>query len=166
MKQFLRTVRQGRWLKYPDIDWLDDDGALQGDVFCDIQTTCCQLSVFRVNNDGDRQRVITALASKRNHVALLDYVIFDDSDLDSLGITVQQTEGDTPDTVANELHYELGGLTVARLVHLANIVSVGTHKRITKKEIKSGLQEAVKAGQLNTAKIDSEKMRVDLQLDT
>ena len=72
----------------------------------------------------------------------------------------------TPDTVANELHYELGGLTVARLVQLANIVSAGAHKRITKKEIKSGLQKAVKASQLNTAKINSEKMRADLQPDT
>ena len=168
----MRTVRQGRWLKYPDIDWLDDGGTLQGDVFCDIQTTCCQLSVFRVNSSsnnnydgGDIQRVISALASERSRIDLLDYAIFDDSDLASLGITVQQTKG----------YPRHGSQRVALRTWRAEGITACTAGKYcvcrytqtnNKKRDQVGVAKSCKASQLNTAKIDSEKMRADLQPDT
>lgn len=147
MKQFLR-VRQSKWFKHPGVDWLED-GELQGNAIDDIQTQNCLLSVFRVNSEADRQRVAVALAATKDYLANVDYVVFEDSDLEPLGITVQQTKGHTPDETANDLHYELGNLTVRRLVRLAEIVSCGEHKRIPKKKIGLWLQEAAREGRLN-----------------
>lgn len=148
MKQFLRGVRQSKWFKHPGVDWLED-GELQGDALGDIQTKNCLLSVFRVNSEADRQRVATALAATKDHLTNVDYVVFADSNLDSLGITVHRTKGHTPDEGANDLHYELGNLTVRRLVQLAVILSCGEHKRIPEKKIGLWLQEAIKEGKLN-----------------
>ena len=162
MKQFMRTIRQGRWHKCPAINWLEN-GELQSDALCDITTKGCMLSVYRINNEIDRQRVIVALAANRKCIVNLDYAVFEDSALDSLGITVQQTEGSTPDAVANELHYELGNLTVRRLAQLAKIVSAGQHKRISRKRIKLWLQGAANTGHLDRSRITSKKILEVLQ---
>ena len=161
MRQFLRSIRQGRWYRYPVVDWLDD-GELQGDALSDIRTQDCRLSVYRVTSDADRQRVAVALAATRNEFSNMDYAVFVDSDLDALGITVQPTEGDTPDEAVNELHYELGNLTVKRLALLAKIVSVGEHRRIRQKQIKVLLQEAARSGRLDMARVKFQKMRESL----
>lgn len=89
----------------------------------------------------------------------MDYAVFADSDLESFGITVQQTEGETPDTEVNKLHYELGNLTINRLVQLATIISAGEHKRVLERKIKTLLHEAASAGQLKKTKVESQKMR-------
>ncbi len=151
MKQFFRVIKQPRWFKCSNADGLNE-GDLQGDAFSDIQTSNCQLPVFRVSNENDKQRVITAYAATRHYVDYLAYAIFEDSDFDSLGITVEQTEGKTPDTVVNEMHYLLGELTATRLVELARIISVGKHDRKLKKQIKFELQKAVRSDQLDPVK--------------
>ena len=66
-------------------------------------------------------------------------------------IRLQQTPGRTPDSEVNNLHYELGKLTVDRLARLATIISAGMPKRMPEKRIKALLHEAVSTGQLNKA---------------
>lgn len=158
MKEFLRTTRRSRWYKYPLVDWLDE-GELQGDALSDVKTCGGKLSVFSVANDADIQRVAVALAANREDFSNMDYAVFGDSSLRALGITVQHTEGDTPDESVNELHYELGNLTVERLALLTEIVSAGEHKRILQKQIKELLSEAAQCRQLDEKRIKYEKMR-------
>lgn len=157
MSQFLRSVRQGRWYKYPDVEWLEA-GEIQADALSDIQTKDGRLSVYRVANDYDIQRV-AALAANRDKITNIDYVVFTGANLDSLGITVRPTEGKTPDGAINRLHCELGNLTAKRLVQLAGVVSAETHKRIQKRQIKERLQEAASAGHLDKARVASQKVR-------
>lgn len=161
MRQFMRIVRQGRWFKYPVVDWLGD-GELQGDALSDIRTQDCRLSVYGVSDEVDRQRVAVALAATREEISHMDYAVFSDSSLDSLGITVQATEGDTPDKTVNRMHYELGNLTVKRLAWLAEIVSAGKHERIWQRQVKALLQEAAGAGRLDKTKVRYQKMRESL----
>lgn len=158
MNQFLRSVRQGRWHKYPQIDWLEA-GELQGDALKDVLTRNGRLSVYRVANETDRQRVVVALAATKEHIENIDYAVFADSDLASLGITVLDVRGDTPDEVVNELHYELGNLTVKRLIRLVEIISFGEHKRVQRGEVEKQLQEAVRSGHLNNRRVKPKKIR-------
>ena len=132
MRQFLRTVRQARWHKYPEIAWLVE-GELQGDVLTDMSTDRGRLSVYRISNEDDLQRVITALAATRDNVANLDYAIFEDSELGSLGITI--SNGGYNNQWA---HYELGNLSARRLARLAEVVSAGNHDRVSEKLIRAG----------------------------
>ena len=162
MRQFLRTVRQARWHKYPEISWLVE-GELQGDVLTDMSTDKGRLSVYRINNEDDLQRVITALAATRDNMANLDYAIFEDSELGSLGITISQTDGNTADMTTNGLHYELGNLSARRLARLAEVVSAGNHDRVPEKLIRAWLQDAASTGHLDRTKIKSEKMQNALQ---
>lgn len=163
MRLFLRVVRQRRWIRQPDEDWLED-GELKGDALSDLNTQDGRLSVYTVSSEADKQQVAVAVAATRQNFSNMDYVVFSDSDLERFGITVQQTPGGTPDSRVNDLHYELGKLTVDRLVQLATIISVETPKRILEKRIKILLLEAVSTGQLNNTNAMSQKMREKLEL--
>ena len=163
MRLFLRAVRQRRWLRKPEDVWLDD-GELKGDALSDLNTRNGRLSVYTVSSDTDKQQIAVALAATRRNFSNMDYVVFSDSNLRQSGISVQQTPGETPDSEVNNLHYELGKLTVDRLVRLATIISVGKHKRILRKQIEALLHEAASTGQLNNVDAMSAEMREKLGL--
>ena len=163
MRLFLRVVKQRRWVRQPDEDWLED-GELKGDALSDLNTQHGRLSVYTVSSEVDKQRVAVALAATRQSFSNMDYVVFSDSDLKSFGITIQQTPGRTPDSEVNNLHYGLGKSTVDRLVRLATIISAGMSKRILEKRIKTLLHEAVSTGQLNKADAMPPEMREGLDL--
>lgn len=148
MRQFLRVIRCGRWYKHPEIGWLGKD-ELQSDALCDIQTKENKLSVYMISSEDDKLRVIVALAANRDNPSNLDYAVFDESRFDSLDITVKQTEGYTPDAMANTLHYEIVDLTVKRLAMLAEVISTGQHDRILEREIKMLLHDAANEGRID-----------------
>ena len=159
--KFLRKVRRGKWVKNPVADWPEDSG-LHCDALDDMQTRECSLSVYAIMDAADSQRVAVALAATREEISLMDYAVFEGSSLESLGITIRQTKGDTPDIDVNELHYNLGNLTVKRLAQLTEIVSAVDPVRIPRGDIKTLLCEAARDGRLNMAWIKFPKMRESL----
>lgn len=152
MNLFLRTVKQSRWLKKPNEDWLED-GELKGDTLTDIEVQNGRLSVYKVTNEEDIKRVSVALAATKDNVYKIDYAVFVDSNLKSFGITTSKTKGETPDSTVNMAHHELGNLTVKRLAKLAEIISVGKHKRIQRREVWELLQESAHMGRLEKEKL-------------
>lgn len=158
MTYFLRSIRQARWLKYPDLNWLPH-GELQGDALRDLQTTDNALSIYKVESEGDKERIVIGLAATKDNVANLDYAIFEDSKFSVLGIAAEEREGDTPDIEVNKLHCELRNLTVGLLAQLAQVVSMGKHNRILKKQIKSGLQAAVNAGMVDRGRLKPQLLK-------
>ena len=150
--RFLRIIRHGKWQKRPEPDWPKDIG-LPSDAFGDIQTSKCRLSVYAVTDMIGGQRVAMAMAATREWVSSIDYAIFEDSKLESLGISVQHTPGDTPDNAVNGMHYDLGNLTVRRLAQLAEIVAVGEIRRITESNIKTLLIDEISAGLVDVTRI-------------
>ncbi len=148
----MRTTRQARWLKYPDLEWLSQDD-IQSDALLDLRTEDNKLSVYKVENEADTERVIIALAATRENLSNLDYAVFEDSTLASTDITISQQNGETPDAEVNKLHYDLANLTVRKLVLLAQAVSSGEHARMPVKEIKARLQRAIRAGTLNQGRL-------------
>ena len=159
--KFLRVVRRGRWAKYPDPGWPEDSG-LSCDAFEDMRAKECNLSVYAVTDKVGKQRVAVAFAAAREEIALVDYIVFKNSGLESLGVDVRRTKGETPDNDANDVHYNLGNLTAKRLAQLTEIVSAGEHGRMFQRDIRMLLHKAVKDGQLDVTKIKSPKMRASL----
>ena len=150
--RFLRIVRRSRWQKRPEFDWPKDSG-LPSDAFGDIQTSRCRLSVYAVTDAIDGQRVATAMAATREGISNIDYVIFEDSELELLGISVQHTPGDTPDDGVNKMHYDLGNLTARRLAQIAEIVSVGEIRRIAWSNVRTLLIDEISAGLLDVTRV-------------
>ena len=161
MNQFLRVVSKGKWHSSRKIDWLPDC-EIQANALCDIQTQQNRLSVYRVANENDSRRVAVAIAATRSVISKVDYAVFEDSDLHSLGITVDLSYGETPDDVVNKMHYELGHLTVRRMAKLAKIIYAGKHKRIPEWQIKKWLVVAARAGHIDREKVVSEKIQKSL----
>lgn len=155
MSLFLRAIRQARWFKKPHVDWLEDD-ELKGDALIDIETENGKLSVYKVTNEANAERISVALAATKDRPSKIDYAMFADSNLKSLGITVKQTEGETPDDEVNMVHYELGDLTVKRLAKLAEIISAGRHCRIQRKKISELLHESIRIGRINSTQLKPE----------
>ncbi len=158
MTYFLRVIRQTRWLKYPDLDWLPV-GGLQGDALGDLQTTGNALSIFKVESETDKERVVIGLAANRDNLANLDYAVFEDSLFNTLGIAAEQREGATPDIQVNNLHYELRNLTVGQVAQLAQVVSTGEHGRISRKQVKSQLQAAISAGTVDRGRLKPQLLK-------
>ena len=148
----MRVTRQSRWMIHPDLDWLPP-GDIQGDALQDIETSDNKLSVYRVENEEDTKQVVFALAANREFLSNLDYAIFDDSNLTVAGIVIQQQDGQTPHDEANKLHYDLSELTARRLVLLAQAVASGEHCRVPWKDIKIGLQQAIRSRTIDRDKI-------------
>lgn len=130
----------------------DNDG-LRGDALYDMRTSRCSLSVYKVTDAIDLERISVAYAATKEHISEVGYFVFEGSDLESFGITVQKTKGDTADNDVNDLHRDLGNLTVRRLVNLAEIVSNGKSRQIPKSYIKTLIYDEIKNGILDTTKI-------------
>lgn len=154
MASFLRVIRQGRWLRKPDWEWLSPDD-IHSDVLGDLQTKENRLSVYRVENELDTDQVVVALAANRDSLAHLDYAVFDHIQLIETRLSICQQEGETPDLQVNKLHYDLTNLTVGKLVQLARVISTSNHVRVTRKQIKEGLKQAVTAGKLDESRVKS-----------
>ena len=160
MSLFLRAIKQARWFKKPVVDWLEDD-ELKGDALSDIEDRNGKLSVYKVTHEADIERISVALAATKDGPDKVDCAVFADANLKSLGITINQTKGETPDDEVNMLHHELGNLTVKRLVKLAKIISAGEHSRIQQKEIRRLLHESVCTRRLDRTQF-TEKLKKEL----
>lgn len=157
MTTFLRMIQQARWAQHPDIDWLLP-GELQGDALKDLPTIKGNLSVFAVEDGIDSQDIIMAWAANREGIDVLDYAIFEDTSFAKFGMETVQADGDTLVPEVNKVHYHIVNLTTDRLVHLANIISSGEKRRVSRKDVGILLRQAVREGRLNTAGM-KEKLR-------
>ena len=148
-------TRQSRWLKHPEWQWLTQ-GELQSDALLDLQTRDNRLSLFRVESEQETEQVVVALAATKQNLANLDYAVFDQTQLSDTQISVRQEDGDTPDMQVNKRHYDISELTVSKLAILAQIISDGTHCRVPRKTIELRLKDAVRAGILDRARVNSQ----------
>lgn len=149
MALLLRVVKQSRWIK---LDWFPA-GAIQSDALRDLQTTENTLSLYRVNDRDEFENVVVGLASNRERIQNLDYVILNEAEIRSAGIIPVRTDGETPCNEANILHYNLQELTVEKVAKLAQFISVKHLDRIPRKTIESKVRNAMALGLLDSSKI-------------
>lgn len=155
MPQYLRSVRRGRW-ELPQ--WLSPSrGDHQADALCDLQADALgdlatrgnKLSVFRVESDQDIDRITVALAATRDNLQNVDYAVFDDAELQGIGIHIRQSPGKTPAYQVNELHYDFFQLTARQTADLAAIIAKGNIARRPRFEIKESMRLAIQGGELD-----------------
>ena len=158
MKQFLRVIRRkSRWLN------CDNTQDLSCDVFQDLMPKCCELSVFVVNNEEDKYRVIMALSATRDGLSKLDYIIFEKSIIEPLGIFTNKTDGETPDDCANNLHYLLTNLSALRLANFAEKLNTYKIDTKTRKDIKAELPKFIQEN--NISKKINKSLLKDLKIE-
>ncbi len=119
----LRGINMNRWLEClgtkagPETN--DCRPALMADVMIDVKTEGNRLSVYEIDEERDRLRlVVGALAANRGRLQAFDYVLLRKSVLDALQITTEQTLGETKHSQVNSFHVHLEGLTLYQLIDL------------------------------------------------
>ena len=156
MTLILRMIRQHRWDRPANSDWLDDDD-VPADPLADFANTSeNRLSVWLVDDDKKNLRqVVAAMAAAREKLDKLDYVLFPRGYSDGAGITCEEVLGDTPDDQANVWHRDLVGLSANKVVALTKMVwkQDNDPKRISKTEAKELIIDAVLEGRIPLAKL-------------
>ena len=104
-------------------------------------------------------------AATKEHISEVAYFVFEGSNLESLGITVQKIDGDTADKDVNNLHHDLGNLTVGRLANLAEIVSNGKSRQIPKSIIKTLVYDEIENEVLDITKVKLSEIKRNLLSD-
>jgi hypothetical protein len=150
LAKFLRAVKQGRWAKYPDVPWLAPT-ELKGDALRDLGTTDGVISVYEVADDDLETRIAVALAATRQKPAVFDYIVFEDTGLAELGVTISSTpsHGGTPDSIVNDLHHDVQGFTSEKLNKFAQAISGSRMERLLGPKVRSLLTKALRDGELD-----------------
>lgn len=146
MAAYLRKVKQGRWLDYPE--WLDDNDS-PADCLPDLRTVDNALSVYRVDGPGDArsiERVTTALAANCERLENIDYVIVDASVVAEIGLTVHSSEGQTPDAEVNLRHVDIVNISSIRLGQLAGKMRYGSFQRVQRAIVQQRIADALTSG--------------------
>ena len=122
----LRIVRRSRW---GSPDWLSD-GQAPGYSIADFlpEDSTATISLFKVGAARElEEQVVAALASKRESVnSVFDYVLFPEDYLDQVGVSSEQTKGETPDDRVNEeLHFDACHVELNSIANLVTLVYAG-----------------------------------------
>jgi hypothetical protein len=88
---------------------------LRADALRDLETERNRLSVYEVSEEISLPRILAALAAKRHHASILDFIVFDSAILDELAIAHERVKGDTHDAGVNACHIDLIQLTAKKL---------------------------------------------------
>jgi len=152
MSLILRIIRKSRWYFKPD--WLPN-GDIQADALADLVTKNNELSVWEIRKDrSNLNRIIAALAAKRDFLSNFDYVLFDKKILQENGLKFRTTKGVSLDEEANDLwHLNLYELSASKIANLAlAIADYGELRRVPEKEVRDIVTDAITQG---TIKFDS-----------
>lgn len=161
MPKILRKIKRSRWYGADEVDWLAE-GEVQAEALVDLETQSNTLSVWIVDDDDSNlDRVVAALAAKCGSKTIVDYVTIDQKRIDDIGLLMQQTSGDSPDSAANSMwHRDLQHLTVNGVAALAAELSAnGQRNRMTWLKVKAAVQRSVDAGYFSLNDIAADDLR-------
>lgn len=124
MALLLRTVRQNRWFKTPDVDALLNADDAPADPLGDVRTTNGTLSVWRLNDDrSNLVRIVRAVAVGQHEIRSQGYVVFDDALVNQAGIQIDNAaRGNSSDDRANDWHCDLVKITANSLISLVKAI--------------------------------------------
>lgn len=136
-------------------DWLQE-GELQADALQDIKTDSNRLSVFLIEDGAPAtlERVVGALAARRDNLSKFDYVLFSPTLLEELGIEWETTAGDTLDVAVNACHRDLVKLTAPKLANLGtSLLRRGNIERKSIREAGLCISNSIGAKFIDAAKV-------------
>ena len=136
--RLVRKLEKKIWLDKKiakDEGWLGE-GSVCADALRNFKTSDNRLSVFSLAQDDMLRQIVCAIVASPNskNVPDTDYVIFDRSIIVELGISTEETRGDTLDDEVNALHIDLTRLSGLQLTRFAEkLQEHGELGRIPKK---------------------------------
>ncbi len=159
MATVFRKIDQKRlWSRKPEGDianWLQE-GELPADALQDIQTDNNRLSVFLLEDGAAAtlERVVGALAARRDFLAKFDYVLFSPTVLAELGIEWESTLGDTPDREVNACHRDLVKLTATKLADFGtSLIKKGNVERKSDRQAGKCIKASIQAKFINVENV-------------
>ncbi len=157
---YVRMIsKRGKWNNVKDKSY----GELSSDAVTKcLKTTGETLSLWYAKDEKDIDKAIVALASTKERIDTLDYIVIEDSLIDSYELELSNTEGKSAYVEFNKQHFDIIGLNylklgkVIELIH--NIVSKEEDaiKRIKSKQIKQKLKSALDNGKLSENHINKD----------
>src|SRR5450759_2221937 len=107
MPFLLVKISKARWLVPSTFKWLPE-GAIQSDPMYDLRTTDNAISTWEIDDAGENLKAVLAgLAANRDHLANLDYAVFEQRFAQDISIKVQESQGNTKSSKANNFHRDL-----------------------------------------------------------
>ena len=154
MPLFLRKVRQARWFQ-SGLAWVPV-GDIPADPLGDIATSDNRLSVYEIQDDkSNLEQVLAAMAANNQSLSNFDYVLFNVSMLDRLGIEQDEKKrGITADSEVNHWHRDLVKLSALKLVELARgMLQEGELERCPEKQITRLIAQNIALGRIDKTKV-------------
>lgn len=158
MVSVLRKIDKGdRWAySYPK---KEED--FPADPLGDLLTTDNSLSVYFFEDEASLKIIELALASNRDYIKPLEYLILKLDELRKMGFEFKEYNGDTKIEAANNLHRNIVNLTADKLIILAKsmlkgMVNEGCHIYKTPKEVKKIVNEGIQCGKISKVKLSPE----------
>lgn len=144
----LRSIKCPRWYSP---SWIAND-EVPSDPLADFCTKENVLSIWIVRDDkSDFDRIVSAIAARRDTICNFDYLLFDQRIIDKYEITKKQTIGESPDQgINNSLHFNLVELTSSQICSLVSEAFLkGEKDRIHSKKISSMLTKSIQDGYID-----------------
>lgn len=161
MSLILRIIRKNRWYTDDEYAWLEEN-EIPSDTLGDLITQNNELSVWLIDDQlSNLDRLIAALASNRDKLDKLDYLLFSAEILDQVEIEYHETDGLLPDIYANNWHLSLVNLSAGKVADLAKYIwfsPTTQKKRILKKRVGDLIINSV-----NEGNIPVDQLRTKLQ---
>jgi len=156
MALLLRTVSKPKWVAPGWMEAAD----VPADALSDLRSSDNALSVWAVEVDHTNLNVVlAALASHRDRLDKVDYTILDEAILVPISIKCVRSEAGTPHVAANAAHRDLIELTVKKLAHLAHEMMPLDRVRVTERQVRSLLMEALASGALDRSRMKPDLLR-------
>ncbi len=151
MPFLMRGIKKTRWRPDAEQPWLpkNEPGA---DSLADLQTKDNELSVWWVDDDqSNLERVITALASTKDTLSLVDYRLVPIARVRQSRFEIVQTPGKSHDEEANvRWHRDIQFLSAERLLSLSRCLwRHGQSARCREPKVRDLLRAAIAQGRLD-----------------
>lgn len=156
MPLLLRKIdKKTVWNREEKPSWLDNE-QVPANTLCDLQTKENCLSVWVVEeNLSNLEDIVTAISCTRDFLTKVDYALFDMKYCLSLGIDIEESEGNTPDMCSNKWHRNLIELSVSKIAELAKVMY--RHAKIDRVK-ESRVRNLIKRALGTKGRIDSERL--------
>ncbi len=120
MPYVLRKVANSKYRVRPDLNWLNEEN-LQADALKNLATKNSAVSVYKLNAQINRRRIVAGLASTNDRVTKIEYVLLEVDFLYANGFELKKTpeHGKTKDSGVNRNHCDIANLTPSSLYDLA-----------------------------------------------
>jgi len=157
----VRKISRAKWRD----DFSEDPMEIPADpVTSDLRTTGNRLSMWAVPNREEEhlKNVLLAMCTTFQALDKVDFVIIEKSDLESAGVQVEPSLGNTPITELQKTHRDAVSLNLIKIGKCAAIVKKAIDSnesiRLSRGEVKKIIADAIKSKLLSVADLD-EKIR-------